>query len=286
MSRPTRLLDRFTFGDRVPGAVGLLILVTVVTSLVGAFGSRHGAGLFELAALAPAKVWRGEVWRLVTWAFVETSPIGLLFSCLLLYWFGRDLVEVWGSARFVRVYLTLAITAAVGACLVARVDGDVMRASYRGSWPLAAALTVAWGLYHPDRQIRLFLILPIRGYVLAWLTVAMVVAYAIYEGWKSHVPSLVAIGAMLGWLFRRAVTARWAAHARARREARERAARERADGERRAAGEATARQIDALEAVDEDDPPPMPPEVEGVLDRILDEVRTEQRAKRARSGLD
>lgn len=267
------------------GAIGLLLLATVTISLIGAFGTRHGLMLFERTALSPESVWQGEVWRLLTWAFVESDPLGLLFSCLLLYWFGSDLVELWGSARLVRVYLGIALCAAAGTCLLGYLDGDVMRATYLGSWPLAAAMTVAWGLYFPDRHVRIFFVLPIRGLVLAWLTVALVVAFAIYFGWEGYLPGLLALGLMLGWLFRSLLAARWAKARRARRARREQELRTRAAEARSAAGKATATALQDLDALDEE-APPVPPEVQSVLDRIVDEVSRDQRAKRARSRTD
>jgi len=286
MARAARFIDRFTFGGRVAGAIGLLLLATVMISLIGAFGTRHGLMLFERASLSPESVWQGEVWRLLTWVFVEDDPLGLLFACLLLYWFGSDLVELWGSARFVRVYLGIALCAAAGTCALGLLDADVRRATYLGSWPLAAALTVAWGLYHPDRHVRIFFLLPIRGLVLAWLTVALIVACAIYFGWERYLPGLLALGLMLGWLFRSWLAARWAKARRARQARREQELRRRAAEARSAAGQATTAALQDLEAIDDEEAPPVPPEVQGVLDRILDEVSREQRAKRARSRSD
>ncbi|HEY4116993.1 MAG TPA: site-2 protease family protein [Byssovorax sp.] len=66
------------------------------------------------------------------------------------------------------------------------------------------------------------------------------------------------------------------------RTARRAAVRARAHEKRRTAEVATARTVDGLADQDADAPPPMPPEIEGVLGRILDEVDAEQRAKRSR----
>ena len=88
--RPGNLLS---FGGRVPTAVGGLIVATVVVSLVAAVGGRSGLGLQQLLLLDTGAVWQGEVWRLVTWVLVETEPLNLLFGGLVLFWFGRDLVE-------------------------------------------------------------------------------------------------------------------------------------------------------------------------------------------------
>src|SRR3954467_1641019 len=103
MARSQRLRDDLSFGGRVPWAVGLLLVVTIALSLAGAFGGRHGSPIFDLGALTPPDVLHGQVWRLATWCFLEPSPLGLIFGCLALYWFGSDLANEWGSPRFLSV---------------------------------------------------------------------------------------------------------------------------------------------------------------------------------------
>ncbi len=204
-----RSFDFLTFGGRVPWAIGLLLSVTLVLSLASAFGDRHVGSFFETVALVPLEVWRGQLWRLVVWPFVEQTPIGLIFGCLMLYWFGGDLAGEWGSRRFLRVFGSITLAAAVGTCLVARVDAPVMRHSYLGSWELTTAMIVAWGLWFPDRVVRIYFVLPIRGYWLAWITVGITVIYAIYAGWTHLLPELLAEASVLAWLFRKSILARY-----------------------------------------------------------------------------
>jgi membrane associated rhomboid family serine protease len=269
-----RRLDRFTFGGRLPGAIGLLLALTIVASLATAFGSRHVLPLFQLGSLVADRVLHGEVWRLLSWSVIEPSPLSLLFTCLLLYWFGRDLAEQWGSRRFLAVYFGLALVTAVGTCLVALVDEALLPQAYVGSWPLAEAITIAWGLWFPDRVIRIYFIIPIRGYVLAWLTVAVTVVFAIYAGWDRFVPNLLAEGAIVGWMYRAPVVSRWSAWRRARAVA-ARTSRARAKSEQRLA---TVHVLRAIEAKD-DDLPELPPEVEGTIERIFAEASREAKAK-------
>jgi membrane associated rhomboid family serine protease len=257
-------MDRFTFGGRMPWAIGLLLALTVVTSLTVAFGDRHaGPGsLFQLVALVPVRVLHGHVWRLLTWGLVETSPLGLLFACLFLYWFGRDLADDWGSRRFLTVYGAVAVAASAGTCLIALIDHDVMPQTFLGSWALACAVIVAWGLWFPDRITRLFFVLSISGYWLAWLVIALTIAYAIYSGWEHYLPILLAEGAMLVWLFRRSFRARWTRWSRARTDG-ARKAREAEVLAKRRATVTTLKKIEASE--EEEDLPPLPKEIEAIL---------------------
>jgi len=265
--KPGGLPDRLSFGGRVPWGVGLLLVVTVVMSLLVAFGDRHVGSVFQLTALVPEAVWRGQVWRLLSWAFIQPGPLALVFGCLFLYWLGGDLAREWGSRRLLAVYLGVIVTSALVTCLIGRVDEGVLAATYIGGWPTAAALTVAWGLWFPDRVIRIWFILPIRGYVIAWGTIAITIVFAVYLGWERFVPELAAEGAILVWLFRRSVLARFSKVRRsvtASREAQRREAAARDRAQKRARSVAYLRLVES-----HDDDPKLSPEVDAKLDELL-----------------
>ncbi|MDF2692362.1 MAG: Rhomboid family protein [Labilithrix sp.] len=274
--RPARI--GFSFGGRVPWGVGLVIALTVALSLLVAFGDRHAGSIFELTALLPAAVWRGQVWRLVTWAFIEPGPIALIFGCLFLYWFGSDLAREWGSRRFLRVYAGIILTAAIATCLVARVDSGVLDAAYLGGWTTGVGLTVAWGFWFPHREMRIYFLIPIRGYVLAWLTIAGTIVFAVYSGWERYVPELAAEGAVLLWLFRPTILARWTKLRKgmaARTEAHQREVVKRDRAKKRAKSVAYLRVVEA----NDDKQPDLPPELDAKLDDLL-----RSRSKRDRSN--
>jgi membrane associated rhomboid family serine protease len=235
-----------------------------VMSLLVAVGDRHSGSLFELTALVPAAVWRGQVWRLATWAFVEPSALGLIFGCLFIYWFGGDLAREWGSRRFLKVYAAIVLVSSIATCLIARVDRTLFEHTYLGGWATGVALTVAWGLWFPDRVIRIWFIIPIRGYVLAWVTVAITVVFAIYSGWERYAPELCAEGTMLAWLFRRSIVSRWS-KIKSSWEAHRREAARRDRVKKREKSVAYLRVVESHD----DNPPPLPPDVDAKLDDLL-----------------
>ena len=197
MSTARRLGQRLTFGGRVPVAVGFLIAATVVASLVGVVGERNGLPLLRLGLLEPRAIWRGELWRLVTWVFFETEPLGLLFGGLVLFWFGRDVCEAWGERRFLLAYLGTAAAAGLVASAVATlVWPSLPAARWTGFWPAVDALVVAWSFLFPFRQILLFFALPVAGRTLLWVTVGGTVLYAVFYGLRDFLPHLLAEGVM------------------------------------------------------------------------------------------
>jgi membrane associated rhomboid family serine protease len=251
-----------TFGGRLPWAVGLFLVLTVALSLAVAFGSRHGGGsLFDALALCPADVWRGQVWRLVTWPWIEPGPLGLIFAVLVLIWFGKDVAEETGSPRFVRLFGGILLFAAVGTCIVAQIDPPVLDQRYLGGWALSDALLVAWGLWFPHRVVRIYFIIPIRGFWLAWLTVAITVVFAVYSGWDSFLPELFSEGGILAWIYQDILASRW----KRMRRSLEEAQRKKRNRSRRARSAAHLRVIES----GDDDPDPLPPDVEKRVDDLL-----------------
>ena len=184
----------------MPAAVGGLIAATVAVSLVAVVGDRNGLPLLQLSVLAPQAVWSGEVWRLVTWALVETEPLNLLFGGLVLFWFGRDLVEAWGERRFLATYFGIAAAAGALTCLAALAWPALLTFRFTGLWAAVDAVIVAWALLHPFRQILLFFALPVSGKTLLWITVGGTVLFALFAGVAAFVPHLLAEGVAWAWV--------------------------------------------------------------------------------------
>lgn len=164
------------------------ILVTVAASVIAAL---DGGLLARWAALAPSRVWHGEVWRLVTWPFVEPGPLSLLFTCAAIYKFGGELAVRWGDRRLRRFIVEIVLAAAAVTCVLAAIAG----ATYvwrLGGWAIADALTIAWARQFPSRTLVLYGLVALRGRELVTITVAINVLYAIYVGPIAIAPELVA----------------------------------------------------------------------------------------------
>jgi membrane associated rhomboid family serine protease len=183
---------------RIPVVVALLMAVTTALSIAGAICERNGIPLVQWGAFLPELVWRGQVWRLVTWVFYEMSPLNLVFYLVVLYWLGRDLVQQWGAARFLGLYLGLAAVSAGLTCLIGRFVWEPAFASAQlGSWAVTDGLIIAWALYNPTRQINLYMVIPVTGRSLVWITLGGTVLYALFSGLPPFIPHFLCEGIML-----------------------------------------------------------------------------------------
>ncbi len=119
-------------------------------------------------------VFHGEVWRLLTYAFLHTvgNPWHILLNMLVLYFFGRDVEDAYGPREFLAVYLLAAVLG--GAAFVAtKPEGGLCL----GASGAVMAVLVLAACREPGKVILLFLVLPCP----IWLFVVFMVAKDFFE---------------------------------------------------------------------------------------------------------
>lgn len=207
--RSPRLPGGLTFGGRVPSAVGLVVLLLVIGTLAGWI-----TGLSGLAALDPGRLLQGQLWRLVSWPFVQPrgDVLGLLFGGMLIWWTGAQLAYAWGEGRFLFRFFALAVAGSVVATLAAVVWAPAA-APHLGVWPVANALLLSWALLYPEQQVNIWGVLPVTGRTLGLMVVVGTLLYGLASGGLPglglFVPHLAALA--LAWAFSqgRLPTRRW-----------------------------------------------------------------------------
>ncbi len=195
--RPPDLGSVFTFGGRIPAAVGLIIAAMAIVTIASWLDRR----LLQLLAFDPAGVLSGHVWRLVSWVLVQDSPLTLFFAAFMLWWLGQQLVFVWGERRFLARFFGITLGAGVLATLVALVYPPATIA-HINAWPTVNALLVVWALMFPDRPLSWFGVVNMTAKMMAALVVFGTVLYAIAYGG----PGRFAVhfsGLVIGWVLSR-----------------------------------------------------------------------------------
>jgi len=185
-----RWLDRhfFVLGGSVTAPVALLIGATLVASILGA----QISGILFGGALVPGLVYQGQAWRLLTWVLFEQDALSLIFAALALFWFGNDLVRVWGPGRFLATYFGLAGAAGLLTCLTAAVWSALRPAPFVGPWAIVDALIIAWAIRFPTRNIFVYFVLPLRGRNLIYATLGGTLLFALLSGPSLFVPHFAA----------------------------------------------------------------------------------------------
>jgi membrane associated rhomboid family serine protease len=170
----------------VPNPTAIIIAGQVVLFLLqmAREAGQIGGDPFAMIYLDPGRVLQGEVWRLVTFAFVppQTALIWAIFGWLIFYFFGTTLENSWGTYRY-NVFLFIGLIANIAAAFVAWGMGALAIAD---NGFLYGTVFLAFARLYPDFVINLFLILPIR---IKWLALVAWIGYGyafVVGGWMGR----------------------------------------------------------------------------------------------------
>jgi membrane associated rhomboid family serine protease len=148
-----------------------LNVVAFVLEFVGR-GPRQESLFLNLFILDPTEVMHGQVWRLLSYAFLHdpSTWTHIVFNMLFLWWFGNDIEQLYGTKEFVLFYLVAALLGGVfytGWAVLTDKSNPCLGAS-----GAVTAVMVMYALHYPTRIIYLFFILPVP----VWLFVVFLVA--------------------------------------------------------------------------------------------------------------
>lgn len=79
--------------------------------------------LANLFAVRPPEIWSGEVWRLLTAAFIHFGPVHIFFNMFVLWDIGRLLEVVVGGRRYAAVYVVSALGGTIASTLTLSLRG-------------------------------------------------------------------------------------------------------------------------------------------------------------------
>jgi membrane associated rhomboid family serine protease len=198
--------------------IGVNVLVFIAQYLSRG-GPHDGAGwVTNHLILDTNAVMSGEVWRLLTYAFLHSTDswMHILFNMIFLWWFGSDLEAMYGPREFLAFYLVAALLGGIAYevwALAAHQSAPCLGAS-----GAVTALLVLSALHFPHRVIYIFLLIPVPLWLFAIFNVAqdafvfvgqrntgvavvvhLAGALFAFTYWKFHIRLLDSFG---GWMSR------------------------------------------------------------------------------------
>lgn len=185
----------------VTPAVKALLLANIgsflLALLIGPYRFEH---IFGLAA--PGVFSQLHLYQFVTYLFVHSGPLHLIFNMFVFWMFGRELEASWGTAYFVKYYFITGIGA--GFCSLPFIWGK--GAVVVGASGAVFALLLAYGILFPERIVTflVFFILPIRMRAkrLVVLFIALELLLLLGSGGGGGIAHFTHLGgALVGWLY-------------------------------------------------------------------------------------
>jgi membrane associated rhomboid family serine protease len=173
-------------GPGLKGVLGTIAVVGLLEALLVKWVGMESA--WDLLVCTTGGVLHGQVWRLLTAGVLTdiTQPMGLLFTLVGLYFLSPDLEKRWGTGRFLAFLATTTILGnalAIGVDLIA--PGSLHPLHPQMLFGAGAALVgtaIAWGVNNREQQILLFMVLPVKGQTLIWVTIGGCFLYLLYLG--------------------------------------------------------------------------------------------------------
>ena len=168
--------DPITWVGRVPVYATTIIVALYVVSMVGvaiALASGAEAGLGKLTFNTESVLREGELWRCLTYAFVNPPDPWFIISLVMLYIFGRDVEQHLGRKGFVRLYLgflLLGPSLLLAASLVSRQSLSISQ-----SWANFAVF-ISFAALYPGAQLLFQITAKIFALVLLGISVLQLLA--------------------------------------------------------------------------------------------------------------
>ena len=195
---PVKNEPLFYLGEFPVSLISLLVALHSVAMVTASLliASGHGVWLDALA-YSSREVSHGQIWRLVTYAFVTGPSIWFLFEMLMLYYFGREVENGLGWQRFALLYAGLIL---LGPLLLQAFGYAGIPQISTGAQEVNFAIFAAFVTMHPGAQF--FFGLAARWVFVGLLTISSLQLLADHQ--EARVLVLVASSVMAIVLMRRA----------------------------------------------------------------------------------
>jgi membrane associated rhomboid family serine protease len=158
--------------------------------------------LYQHLLLEPAAVLRGEFWQLLTYAFLQTGILDILFGMLTLWFTGSLLEGAYGSRWLSELYFTSAVGGAVLATVISFTNLFGMRPDVAavGAWAGIFGLLVAIGMLFGEQEFLLWFVLRVKAKYM--VTIYILIAVAILLKDRNAFSALLQLsGALCGYLY-------------------------------------------------------------------------------------
>ena len=178
MKALNKAIEKFCYKHSRFGIPRLMLYTVIISAAVFVIYMMDTTStLLTLLAFLPARIMRGEVWRLLTWVFLPLND-NLIFTALMLYFYyfiGSTLEREWGTPKFTIYYLSGVILNIIYGFAAYYIQGGFL---YLAPNFINLSMFLAFAALFPDQRIMLFFFIPIK---IKWLALvdALFFAYSI-----------------------------------------------------------------------------------------------------------
>ncbi len=178
------------------------VLLFILQLTTRTTASAAGAGwVTEALWLDVDAVAHGQVWRLLTYAFLhDFGWAHIVFNMLFLWWFGHEVETIYGPKEFLAFYLVSAFLGGLVFFLWALPDANSARYCLGASGAVTAVM-VLFALHYPGRVIYLWFILPVPVWLLVAFQVGQDAFYFVSDIKTTTAVTVHLAGAAFGFVY-------------------------------------------------------------------------------------
>ena len=174
MKAVRKWVDKFCYKHPKFGINNLMLYITGLFVLVYLISIMDRTGTFiSLMEFNPYRIIRGEVWRIISWAFIPTSDFPWIIIELYFYYFiGSTLENAWGSGRFTIYYAMGIVLNIIYGLILSLAMGTPV---YITAFYLNLSMFFAFAAMYPEQRVLVMFFIPVKVKWLAWIDAAFLI---------------------------------------------------------------------------------------------------------------
>ena len=163
-------LDRFCYKHPRLGIPNLMLIIVIGNIVVYMMDLFSNGAFSAMLYFEPFYIFRGQIWRLITFVFVpmsSSSPFFFVLSLYFYWWIGSTLEREWGTTKFTVYYamgVILNILYGIITYLLPFMGSGVVTMDY-----VNLSLFFAFATLYPDMRVIPIIFLPFFSVKIKWL---------------------------------------------------------------------------------------------------------------------
>jgi len=189
----------------MPAVYGLLVAMAVFF-VVGFFGLGGDVARWFAWPISREWIFAREPWQMLTYPFVHTQVLALIFDAIIIFFFGGSLERAWGTPRFIAFFFLSGIVAGLTVLALTLLFPGLPGGLFVGLTGHFVGLFVAFAALNPYALIYIYFLFPIEARWFALIGVLLEL-FTQRDFYGSTLAALVsiAVSALFAWAFTRGI---------------------------------------------------------------------------------
>ncbi len=159
--------------------------------------------ILSYLALDPGMIFRGQVWRVLTWILIPPESLDI-FTIIMLYFYysiGSTLERTWGAFRYTLYIFSGVIFTIIGAFILYFVIGDAYSLMNLGmafsTYYISTSILLAFAATYPDMEVLFWFIFPLKikwmGILYGAMIIYNIITYLRHGAWPMVIPVVASL---------------------------------------------------------------------------------------------